>query len=129
MNRQDSRERRHERVALTLPVRVSSIDPETDPHTGLPCFRAMREVCANVSRGGAYIRTTDPLSPGRRVLLELELPDGASFETVGRIAWSRTVLSPSGSVECGSGVEFLGGNDNQREALGVLLARPPDGTR
>ena len=55
--------------------------------------------------------TQDALVPGRRVLLGFELPDGASFETVGRVAWSRTVVMPEGRVESGCGVEFLEGDD------------------
>ncbi|MEN8181764.1 MAG: PilZ domain-containing protein [Myxococcota bacterium] len=72
--------RRHHRVDLRLPVRVSSIDPEPSP-TGRS-FRASREICANLSLGGLGLLTRDPLVPGRRVLLELELPDGGALETI-----------------------------------------------
>jgi hypothetical protein len=41
------------------------------------------------------------------VWIELELPDGESFETLGRVAWSRSVVGPGGAVEAGCGVEFL----------------------
>jgi uncharacterized protein (TIGR02266 family) len=104
--------RRHPRVPLELPVRLSSVDPERDP-SGTPFFRATRELCANLSAGGACIRTADPLSPGSRVLLEVELPDGQAFETLGRVAWSRSAVAPGGSLETGCGVEFLGGADER----------------
>ena len=87
-----SPQRRHRRIAVHMPVRISTIDPETDPRTGRPYFRATREYCANLSRGGAFIRTSDPLSPGRRVLVEIHMP----VEAIGRVAWSKTVLTTSG---------------------------------
>ena len=52
--------RRHPRVPVELPVRLSTIDPEIDPRTGRPYFRASREMCANLSRGGLFIRTARP---------------------------------------------------------------------
>src|SRR4029453_14364383 len=103
-------QRRHRRVAVELPVRLSTIDPELDPRTGRPYFRASRETCANLSRGGLFIRTRDPLSPGRRVLVELHFPDGRPLEAVGRVAWSKRVLAPGGGPEGGGGgVECVGG--------------------
>lgn len=109
-------QRRHPRVALELPVRLTSIDPERD-RSGAPFFRATREQCANVSAGGACLRTADPLAPGSRVLLELELPDGQAFETLGRIAWSRSIVLRDGVVEAGCGVEFLGLSSEERAPL------------
>ena len=74
--------RRHQRVSVHVPVRVSTIDPETDPRTGRPYFRDTREYVANLSRGGAFIRTNDPPSPGRRVLVQIHVPNGEPIETV-----------------------------------------------
>jgi Tfp pilus assembly protein PilZ len=118
MDESFSSTRRHPRVTVNVPVRVSTIDPETDPRTGRPFFRATREYCANLSCGGAFIRTHDPLSPGRRLLVEIHVPEGEFIETIGRVAWSKSVLQPGGELsECGVGVEFLGGTS---EALGAL---------
>ncbi len=114
-------ERRHPRVDLRLPVTVTSIDPEPDLE-GRPCFHASTELCANLSRWGAGLLTQDPLVPGRRVLLGFELPDGASFETVGRVAWSRTVVMPEGRVESGCGVEFLEAEEPPAALFDVLSA-------
>jgi len=115
--------RRHQRVPVVLPVRVSTIDPEVDPRTGRPFFRATRELVANVSRGGLGIRTNDPLAPGRRVLLELHFPDGAPLEAVGRVAWSKTVLAPVENTDDNSiGIEFIGGSPDQLQRLDDFLA-------
>jgi Tfp pilus assembly protein PilZ len=117
-------QRRHPRVPVEMSVRLTTIDPEPDPRTGRPFFRASRELCANLSPGGAFIRTIDPLSPGRRVLVEIEGPQGEAIEAVGRVAWSRTIIGASGRVEgSGAGVEFLSGSDGKREDLQGFLAR------
>jgi Tfp pilus assembly protein PilZ len=110
--------RRHRRVTASMPVRISTIEPERDPWTGRPFFRASQETCANVSRGGAYVQTAEPLSPGRRILLEITLPDGRPVEAIGRIAWSKRVLTPrERDVQAGIGVEFLGGAAEHFSAL------------
>ncbi len=117
-------QRRHQRVPVEMSVRLTTIDPEPDPRTGRPFFRASRELCANISAGGAFIRTADPLSPGRRVLVEIEMPQGESIEAVGRVAWSRAIIGAGGRIEgSGAGVEFLGGVDGKRESLDGLLER------
>jgi Tfp pilus assembly protein PilZ len=109
-----------------MPVRVSTIDPETDPRTGRLYFRATREYCANLSRGGAFIETSDPLAPGRRILVEIHVPEGEPIEAIGRVAWSKTVLTSSGGCEgSGVGVEFLGSSGDQLTALANYLEIPP----
>jgi uncharacterized protein (TIGR02266 family) len=115
--------RRHPRVSVELPVRISTIDPEVDPRSGRPYFRASREICANLSQGGLFIRTRDPVSPGRRVLVELHVPGGEPLEVVGRVAWSKRVLGPVNGTETdGLGVEFLGAPPDQLRALESYLA-------
>ena len=125
MSENKSPQRRHRRVAVHMPVRISTIDPETDPRTGRPYFRATREYCANLSRGGAFIRTSDPLSPGRRVLVEIHVSEGEPVEAIGRVAWSKTVLTTSGDPEdSGVGVEFLGSSGDRLNLLADSLDIP-----
>ncbi len=127
MSESDRKQRRHRRIAVHMPVRISTIDPETDPRTGRPYFRATREYCANLSRGGVFIRTSDPLSPGRRVLVEIHVPEGEPIEAIGRVAWSKTVLTRSGDPDgSGVGVEFLGSSADQLNALAHYLEMPPE---
>jgi uncharacterized protein (TIGR02266 family) len=116
--------RRHLRVPVRVPIRVSTIDSETDAHSGRTFFRASREWCANLSRGGVYVRTAEPLTPGRRVLLELQLPDGTPVEATGRVAWSRRVLDAHGGTnDAGVGIEFLGGAQRTFDVLESFLRR------
>ena len=118
MDDDHSARRRHPRITAALPVRVSTIEPERDQWTGRPFFRATREYCANVSRGGAFVLTSEPLAPGRRILIELQLPTGAPLEAIGRVAWTRRIMSPDGNeTEAGIGVEFLGAAPEQFSKL------------
>jgi hypothetical protein len=118
--------RRHRRVPIDVPIRISTIDPEIDPWTGRPFFRAWEERCENLSRGGALVRTREPLAPGRRVLLELDLPDGPSFEAIARVAWTQTGGEvPQLEYEYGLGIEFLGGVPEHMARLEKFLGEAP----
>lgn len=106
--------RRHARVAAHLPLRLSTIDPETDPWTGKPFFRTAREWSGNVSRGGIFVLTDEPILPGQRVLVELALPGGDSIEAVGRVAWARRLMTAEGEpAEAGLGLQFIGASGEQ----------------
>ena len=118
------RRRQHPRVEARLPVRISTIEPERDPSSGRPFFRATQETSANLSRGGAYLETTEPLTPGRRVLVEVSLPDGAPVEAIGRVAWSRRLVnSQARAGECGVGLEFIAGATEQLQLLDDYLQK------
>jgi hypothetical protein len=114
--------RRHQRISAELGVRISTIEPERDPWTGRPFFRATREVCINVSRGGAFVKVAEPLDPGRRLLIEVHLPDGKPVEAIGRVAWTKRIMTPhTRGGECGIGIEFIGGASDQFAALGQYI--------
>jgi len=116
--------RRHPRIQASLPVRISTIEPERDPWTGRPFFRASQETCANVSRGGAFVQTSEPLAPGRRILLELKLPNGTPLEAIGRVAWTKRVMAPQEpNRDAGVGIEFLGGVAEHFSALQEFIDR------
>ena len=94
-----------------------------DPRTGRPCYRASREVCVNLSRGGLFIHTADPIAPGRRVLVEMHFPDGSPLEAVGRVAWSKRVLGAlDEKPKDGIGVEFIVAPPDQLVALDDFLS-------
>ena len=110
--------RRHRRIEAEIEVRISTIEPEQDPWTGRPYFRASQELCSNVSRGGAFVKTNEPIDPGRRVLVEVHLPSGRPLEAIGRVAWTKRVMTPhSRDTSSGIGVEFIGGASEQFAAL------------
>lgn len=119
--------RRYLRVSAELRVRISTIEPERDLWTGRPFFRATHEVCVNVSRGGAFVKTTEPLDPGRRLLVEVHLPGGKPVEAIGRVAWTKRIMKPdSRETESGIGIEFIGGASDQFAALDRYIATNQD---
>jgi hypothetical protein len=123
----DETRRRHPRVAARIPVRISTIEAEQDPWTGRPYFRSSQETCSNLSRGGAFVRTGELLEPGRRVLLELSLPNGNQVEAIGRVAWTkRTLEQRNAELDTGIGIEFLGGAAAQLAALEEFVSRDSD---
>jgi len=122
--------RRHRRIEADLGVRISTIEPERDPWTGRPFFRATRETCANVSRGGAFVKTTEPLDPGRRLLGEVHLPDEKSVEAIGRVAWSKRIMKArTRENESGIGIEFIGGSSDHFDALERYIDAAGDAQR
>jgi Tfp pilus assembly protein PilZ len=115
-------ERRHPRVDVRMEIRISTIDAERDPGNGKPYFRTSEETCANVSRGGAFVLTHEPIEPGRRLLVEMTIPGGPNVQAIGRVAWSKAE-TPGGGRCSGIGVEFLGGSSEQLGALDDYITR------
>ena len=123
-----SHRRRFERVRADIPVRISTIEPDLDPLTGRRYFRASQERCANLSRGGMFVHTHELLDPGRRVLVELSLPDGEQVEAIGRVAWTQYTMRNGSTkgLDCGVGIEFVGGATEQLLALEEFVKRGSD---
>ena len=114
------------RVATAVPVRISTVDAEIDPATGRSFFRSAEETTANLSRGGAYVRSWEPLSAGRRVVITVDLPQEGELQLVGRVVWTRRTLQPSktGELEpAGYGVELVAGAADELDALDRYLKR------
>lgn len=119
---------RFPRVVTEIPIRIGTVDAETDPSTGRTFFRSAEETTANLSRGGAYIHSWEPLATGRTVVITIDLPSergGAQeLQLVGEVVWTRRGVKPakSGALEpAGYGVEFVGGSCTELEALDRFL--------
>lgn len=92
-----------------VPVRISTIDAETDPDSGASFFRSTEATTANLSRGGAFVHSWEPLAAGRRVIVALDLPAGGEIQLVGHVVWTRRRLARRDrrSLETpGYGIEF-----------------------
>jgi Tfp pilus assembly protein PilZ len=112
------------RQATCVAVRVSTVDPEIDPDSGVSFFRSTEATTANLSRGGAFVHSWEPLAAGRRVIVALDLPIGGELALVGRVVWTRRKLTPrSGEpVEApGYGIEFVGGSRADQAAIQRIL--------
>ena len=121
---------RFPRVSAHVPVRVSTVDPESDPDTGKLFYRSVEETTANLSRGGAFVHSWEPLAAGRRVVVEIDLPEhpdrctAQNLQLVGRVAWTRRRLQPSRTVldeAPGYGIAFLGGSKAELARLDRYL--------
>ena len=121
--------RRYQRVDTDMSVRISTIEPERDPWTGRPFFRATQEECGNLSRGGAFVKTAEPLDLDRRLLVEVHLPSGKLLEAIGRVAWTKRIMtSHARDTESGIGIEFIGGAAEQFAAREEYIdAKESDG--
>ncbi len=112
------------RQETCVPVRISTVDPEVDPDSGVPFFRSTEATTANLSRGGVFVHSWEPLSAGRRVIVGLDLPAGGELQLVGSVVWTRRQLtSRSGSPaeEPGYGIQFDGVSRAEQAAIQQIL--------
>ena len=95
------------RVATDLPVRIT--------HGGY----TRKEFLVDLSDGGAFIRSPDPIPVGHEVELHVRPPKALlGFSLKGRVAWQRnTGTAP------GFGVEFIADDATTRARIEKLLAR------
>jgi len=122
----------HPRHAIRCPVRVSGIDPEIDPETRLPCFVTVEESSVNLSEGGVFVPGEDTLTPGRRVLVEIDLPSGATVQALGAVVWRRRPQAArAGDRPAGMGIVFTGMAHSSAVALADALEtrRKPRGSK
>lgn len=122
MSNKDIERRRHRRIPVSLPVNISTIDPEKQAGSGQNLYRLSRDTCLNLSRSGALVKMTDCVAPGTRVLVELHLPGHGLFEVVGRVAWKKDGLSSrEKKMDRGIGVEFIGTGKTKFSSLSDYL--------
>lgn len=112
------------RHATRVAVRIATVDPEIDPDTGEAFFRSTEATTANLSRGGAFVHSWEPLAAGRRVIVALDLPSGGELSLVGQVVWTRRRLElrhPGALLEApGYGIEFVGSRAD-RAAIQQIL--------
>ncbi len=61
----------------------------------------------NISNGGLFIATHNPLEVGQRVELLFHLPSGSAIRTQGEVAWIREYNEATPDIPPGMGVRFL----------------------
>lgn len=116
---------KHPRIETTVAVQITTVEPEIDPESGAQFFRSAEFTTANLSRGGAFIHSWEPLEPGRRVVADLTLPDGKKIQLVARVAWTRRELRRTDGrkwIEPGYGIQFIGGTPVELGFLEQSLA-------
>jgi uncharacterized protein (TIGR02266 family) len=72
----------------------------------------------NVSNGGLFISTPDPIAPGTEIELSIKLPGGDFLNVTGIVRWTRDE-SPDGEP-AGMGIEFISMGEDDAERLSVI---------
>src|SRR5215468_5158887 len=77
----------------------------------------------NISKGGIFINTRNPLAVGTTIRLIISLPDTAfPFELTGRVARVAEFNNPSNQVP-GMGIEFVDVDDEKRARIERFVER------
>jgi c-di-GMP-binding flagellar brake protein YcgR len=108
--------RKHARGSLELPVLVS--DAASKARVGI------RFDSADVSGGGAFLRSEMLLEVGEQLMLQFSLPNGRAIRVRGRVvrATRETASEPGGKDHpSGMGVEFLDISAEDRAAIDAQL--------
>jgi type IV pilus assembly protein PilZ len=78
----------------------------------------------NISRGGLFIETSNPLPLQTAVDLVLRLPEIATvIKLSGRVVWTYDVRRTTSRLMTGSGIKFMDMSPDQRDVLEGYLAR------
>ncbi|MFH1809839.1 MAG: TIGR02266 family protein [Pseudomonadota bacterium] len=108
-NRGDPNARREERIPARLRVEYRRAG------------KVEVDLAGNISTGGAFVRTANPLQVGDPLLLSFDVPDRRlPLQVAARVKW----VTPFGDINnalAGMGVEFVALDDDKRQALQSLV--------
>ena len=105
--------RRHSRSTLVLPVLVS--DAASKARVGI------RFDSADVSGGGAFLRSDMLFEVGEVLVLQFSLPDGRAISARGRIVRATREVDEEKERFAGMGVEFVDLRPEDRDAIDAQL--------
>ncbi len=78
----------------------------------------------NISRGGLFLKMSDPVAPGTQLSVDVQTPDGREVHLHGQVMHT---VSPETAASqgrrAGVGVRFLPMTDDQRKVVQALLGR------
>ncbi|HNR90214.1 MAG TPA: PilZ domain-containing protein [Spirochaetota bacterium] len=92
-----SNKRKHDRANVTIRSEVRSPESITLSKT------------VNVSRGGLFISTPEPLGEGSELNLTIQVPGGEVLEIRGKVKWVRQ--NEVDGERAGMGIEFVDASD------------------
>jgi c-di-GMP-binding flagellar brake protein YcgR len=99
--------RRFERAPITAQVEYELTNASAGP-------TRVRKCLANVSVGGLFINSTEPLRAGTRMVVRFELPNKYRVIAVSRVCYTRKGM--------GFGVEFLGLDEADRQEIQAYVS-------
>jgi uncharacterized protein (TIGR02266 family) len=77
----------------------------------------------NISRGGLFINTRNPLAVGTKVKLIISLPDAAfPFDLTGRVT-RVTEFDNTANMVPGMGIEFVDVDESKRQQIATFVER------
>jgi uncharacterized protein (TIGR02266 family) len=85
--------RKHDRIDKNMKAEVHAAD------------RMTFSKAVNISQGGIFISTPEPLSEGSMINLALQIPSGELIEIKGQVKWIRQ--DESDHERTGMGIEFV----------------------
>ncbi|MGD0677877.1 MAG: TIGR02266 family protein [Polyangiaceae bacterium] len=113
---QDTRkDRRVKIVSLNVRYKSATVDEFIENHA------------LDVSRGGIYIKTTNPFAPGTLLKFEVRLAsDQAVITGVGRVVWKRDTAQAASDRPAGMGVKFIKVDDASKAVIDRLMSTRSD---
>jgi len=99
--------RRFERAPITAQVEYELTNSSSGPSR-------VRKNMANISVGGLFISTEEPIKAGTRMVVRFELPNKHRVIAVSRVCYTKKGL--------GLGVEFLNLDDEDREEIETFIS-------
>ncbi len=72
---------------------------------------------ANISAMGIFVKTTQPLRTGTRLVLSFAPPGAMSFKLEGTVAWINSVRPDGDNPNPGMGIRFVDLKPEERERL------------
>lgn len=104
--------RAHQRFRVTIPVDCSTQHVFISNHV------------SNISKGGLFIRSEQPLPLNAEVSLVLRLPaTGTCIRATGRVVWNYDMLKGTSRIVPGSGIRFVDMSPQDLAALEAYLER------
>lgn len=99
--------RKHERIEQRVKSEVHAEDGMTYSST------------VDLSEGGMFISTPDPLEQGTKITLALQTPDGDEINVQGTVKWTRS--GDNDEEPNGMGVEFSDATDDEMELIRKII--------
>jgi uncharacterized protein (TIGR02266 family) len=107
--------RRHQRISLKARVDYELFSEDT----------FLFEYTSNVSRGGIFLSTRNPLPIGTEIHLRFTLPAPANraIRVTGKVAWINEYKPGKVNLNPGMGIEFINLAEKDNEAITRLIKR------
>jgi type IV pilus assembly protein PilZ len=86
----------------------------------------LRDFADDLSIGGMFIATTNPLEPGTKLILEFMLPGyNYPIRVKAEVIWSRTKLTKLTSTDQtrGMGVKFIDLSDSAKDKINAIVKK------